>query len=395
MSRQIEQALLSLLPTQNSNLPPPLVELAGSLLAQSRLRASTLKAEEDVARLLKITLNLPPIEPRPPIPPRIYKRLYTHLDKILPATSLSGRGKANGLGTPRSKGLSSPAPRPVPSRGMPGKDLSLAAFRTPGKAGTPTKLTSQNTAKKLDSSLPPWLRPTVRYLCITLHTSGGPDIAPTVIFGLESIIAPYRRRTDDEWVNGHLTALVAAIYWYVSESAQLAPGENMTTDASRSSLNAMRKQMLVTLRSARGEVRIPNSQGKKNVVVTEEEEAVLWEGWQDGLKAADISEALTVVADRGWLDSEWFQSIDLLRYAEQNAGGLNPDNNQDALASTAEAMQIRKADTMLQDKFDYLSERRRAEYRQWKAGILKRIEALERNQGGDAQGTEVAGGADS
>lgn len=51
MSRQIEQALLSLLPTQNSNLPPPLIELAGSLLAQSRLHASTLKAEEDVARL--------------------------------------------------------------------------------------------------------------------------------------------------------------------------------------------------------------------------------------------------------------------------------------------------------------------------------------------------------
>lgn len=50
MSRPIEQALLSLLPTQNANLPPALVELAGSLLAQSRNKASTLKAEEEVAR---------------------------------------------------------------------------------------------------------------------------------------------------------------------------------------------------------------------------------------------------------------------------------------------------------------------------------------------------------
>lgn len=50
MSRPIEQALLSLLPTQNDILPPPLVELAGSLLAQSRNKASTLKAEEEVAR---------------------------------------------------------------------------------------------------------------------------------------------------------------------------------------------------------------------------------------------------------------------------------------------------------------------------------------------------------
>lgn len=51
MSRQIEQALLSLMPTYGSDLPPALVELAGSLLAQSRLHASTLKAEEEIARL--------------------------------------------------------------------------------------------------------------------------------------------------------------------------------------------------------------------------------------------------------------------------------------------------------------------------------------------------------
>ncbi|KAK7723768.1 hypothetical protein SLS64_000099 [Diaporthe eres] len=386
MSRQIEQALLSLLPTQNSNLPPPLIELAGSLLAQSRLRASTLKAEEDVARLLKITLNLPPIEPRPPIPPRIYKRLYTHLDKILPATSLSGRGKANGLGTPRSNGLSSPASRPVPSRGTPGKEFSLAAFRTPAKAGTPTKLGSQNTARKLDPSFLPWLRPTVRHLCSTLHESGGPDLAPTIIFGLESIIAPHRRRTDDEWVNGHLTALSAAIYWYVSESAQLAPGEDMTTDASRSSLNAKRKHILGALKSARQEVKPPTTRGKRSLAATEEEEAVFWEGWQEGLKAADISEALTVVADRGWLDSDWFRSIDLIRDAEQDAEDVDPSAHQEELTSTAAAVQIRKADTMLQDRFDYLTERRRAEYRHWKAGILRRVEALEHAQGREATG---------
>lgn len=50
MSRPVEQALLSLLPTQNSNLPSTLVELAGSLLSQSRHKASTLKAEEEIAR---------------------------------------------------------------------------------------------------------------------------------------------------------------------------------------------------------------------------------------------------------------------------------------------------------------------------------------------------------
>ncbi len=51
MNRSIEQALLSLVPALNGSLPDPLVQLASSLVAQSRNRASTLKAEEEVARL--------------------------------------------------------------------------------------------------------------------------------------------------------------------------------------------------------------------------------------------------------------------------------------------------------------------------------------------------------
>ncbi|KXJ96399.1 origin recognition complex, subunit 6, partial [Microdochium bolleyi] len=76
MSRAIEANLLSLLPTQSADLPPPLVNLASSLLAQSR-HNSTLKQDEEIARSyacchiacerLKISLNLPDIQPRPPI----------------------------------------------------------------------------------------------------------------------------------------------------------------------------------------------------------------------------------------------------------------------------------------------------------------------------------------
>jgi origin recognition complex subunit 6 len=50
MSHSLQQALLSLLPALSGPLPPALVELASSLVAQSRQRASTLKAEEEIAR---------------------------------------------------------------------------------------------------------------------------------------------------------------------------------------------------------------------------------------------------------------------------------------------------------------------------------------------------------
>ena len=50
MDRSIAQALNGLIPTFNGPLPSELVELAASLLAQSRSKASSLKAEEEIAR---------------------------------------------------------------------------------------------------------------------------------------------------------------------------------------------------------------------------------------------------------------------------------------------------------------------------------------------------------
>jgi origin recognition complex subunit 6 len=50
MSRPVEQALTNLIPRHPGALPPELIELASSLLAQSRSKASNLKAEEEIGR---------------------------------------------------------------------------------------------------------------------------------------------------------------------------------------------------------------------------------------------------------------------------------------------------------------------------------------------------------
>ncbi len=50
MNKSVEQALTSLIPTYTGSLPQELVQLALSLLAQSRSKASSLKAEEEIAR---------------------------------------------------------------------------------------------------------------------------------------------------------------------------------------------------------------------------------------------------------------------------------------------------------------------------------------------------------
>lgn len=134
------------------------------------------------------------------------------------------------------------------------------------------------------------------------------------------------------------------------------------------------------LKSAREVVKPPVTRGNKTAAATEEETAVFWDGWVEGLKAADISEAVEEVAVRRWLDSDWFRSIHLLR----DAGQVDPSAHPDELISTAAALQIRKADTMLQDRFDFLSERRRVDYKHWKAGILRGLELAERAQARNA-----------
>lgn len=50
MDRSVSQALTGLVPTLTGPLPPELLELAVSLLAQSRSKASSLKADEEIAR---------------------------------------------------------------------------------------------------------------------------------------------------------------------------------------------------------------------------------------------------------------------------------------------------------------------------------------------------------
>ena len=50
MDRSTAQVLVGLTPTLTGPLPPELLELAVSLLAQSRSKASSLKADEEIAR---------------------------------------------------------------------------------------------------------------------------------------------------------------------------------------------------------------------------------------------------------------------------------------------------------------------------------------------------------
>ncbi|KAK3683446.1 origin recognition complex, subunit 6 [Podospora appendiculata] len=391
MNRSIEQALLSLLPTHNSTLPPSLSELASSLLAQSRHRASTLKAEEEVARpyacahiacdRLKITLNLPPIDPRPPIQPRIYKRLYNHLDHILPSSSSStpARGTPS-RGTPsratpgtgriiktpsklRNDDVgSSPSGKRIAGRTTPGKVKSLAQFR-----GTPVATPKAKAASSFDA-LPPWMRPTLRFLCKEL---GNARIGPVVMSGVESIVAPKGKITDDAWVRDNLTSLLGAVYFYVWKAVTW-----LGAAVDQAEYVRFRKGLLSAMKKARDAVKVKRGDSL-DVPEGEDDGEDAWEGWRK-ISVKDLDIATLRINQQGWLELDWAKGIDDL-VAQADEEEPASDDGSDAANNNTEPLQVRRADTMFQERYDYLSERKRKDYAVWKEGILKRIKELERD----------------
>ncbi|RAH50314.1 uncharacterized protein BO95DRAFT_470501 [Aspergillus brunneoviolaceus CBS 621.78] len=143
-NRPVEQALATLLPTHAQDLPPDLLSLAVSLIAQSRSLSSSLKPEEEIARpyacaeiacrRLTRTLKLPPLLGHPPCPPRPYKKLYAFLDR-----SLSG-GTSSAPGTP-SRSRTTPSSTPTKANRLtqtPSKNPSTTATAA-ALQNTPTK----------------------------------------------------------------------------------------------------------------------------------------------------------------------------------------------------------------------------------------------------------------
>ncbi|KAK1254318.1 hypothetical protein MKX08_008313 [Trichoderma sp. CBMAI-0020] len=384
MSKQVELALVSLMPTYGSDLPSPLVESAGSLLAQSRHLASTLKADEEIARLyacahiacnrLKITLDLPTIEPRPPIPPRVYKRLYTHLDNILPNTSASGRRTRKASSRQRNAGHSpaSSQSRPLPSRPEPSKDSSLAQFRKRSGSDTKTALKSDRKAHASvrESDIYPWIQPVIRHLCVE---PGHKKLAPSMLAGMESILLPGGRKTKEEWALEHATALCAAVIFFVAmrirdiDQDQASQPENYVP--------------------TRTEIVGQLSRARQDVTVKGIEPDALWEGWAD-ITDHDFDAAVSTVRENGWLEADWYDGIaDVISMDVQHDDSVVENQYEDGGLQ----VQQQRADTMFQEKYDYLSESRREEYKIWRAVWLERISS---QQISAQSASEKAGGGD-
>ena len=224
MDRSVVQALSSLIPALTGPLPPDLIELARSLLAQSRSKASNLKADEEIARAYacaniacerceaiamvrseysytdntrrsKQKLALPKIESRPPCPPKVYQRLYKYLDGVLPGGTRKS-ARATNLDIPTSSPVSSPVKPRTPARGAHLRPDFLK-----------TKTTPKRTTKVPE--IPSWVMPAIRELCKKMSATNAPH---HIFAGVSSI---YLSEKTQQVIDLKLSALIVAVYCLV------------------------------------------------------------------------------------------------------------------------------------------------------------------------------------
>lgn len=322
---------------------------------------------------LKTSLNLPPIEPRPPCPPRIYSKLYEYFDRELAST-----GKKRGR--PRKTPTTTPT-RPLPERHAPSLEKGLEAFKG---ARTPRHGLKHGGSAK-GRQLPKWASPAIRALCAVLDAGRA---VPHVIAGVESVLfLPCPGPEDAEGdqimhdaqsanaaVKGKIPALVVAILAFV-----IAKLSGKETDAKE--YNYRVKTSLAVLRDMRRDEGMIEKIGK-------EDEA--WEGWELVTKN-DVNEWLKDIGTKGWLRMDWWENMDggsgASGQVEENySDGEDYEEHQIAAAERErekEQLWRTRSGTMVQDQFDYLSKAKREQFARWKELMLAKIDNLE-EEGGQA-----------
>jgi origin recognition complex subunit 6 len=252
-------ALLSLLPKYAANpsaIPPPLLTLSETLLAQSRQRAAHLKNAEEIGRTyacchiactrLRAKLRLPALkEGGSGCNPAVYKRLLAFLEKALsndgkaqtstPGGSASGKkrsadgqvknGLVNGKDSTPSKGPS--RPQSTTKSGAKG-----GTFLGKIKASKKAPNTDTEGEPQGDGNAPNYTMPMVRTLCRAFST---PSLAPHVYTGICVILKldslwppdedemeePQSSQGDDD-LKWQITGLVIAVYCKVVARACFA-----------------------------------------------------------------------------------------------------------------------------------------------------------------------------
>ena len=394
MPTPIELSLSSLLPT-TSFLPPELIALSTSLLAQSRTKAASLKPEEEVGRSyacchiscerLKNSLALEVAKPTPPVKPRVYNKLHTYLDSVLRTNAAP---KTPSRKRTEDRLQDGGATRPTRRNGD--------QKETPTKAATTPQPSRKRAAGvsigglHSETGVPSFVMPMIRQICKAFKTH---EAAPHVFAGVSSVLqahgtgepASKKRRTtttklDDTapYAEDTLPAVIVTLFFAVSKKMY----GRETTDNVESRAKAV--QTVKEYCKANAE-QLPDKLDTSSTM------------------GYDI-EGLMVGAVNEWMEMEWYQNVLELGSADENPA--TEDENEDDEARLTPAKRPAKTPlrrkekhgkrileedsddvgaagllpglgTMFQPAIDWLSDERRAEFALWKQDVLREAAVIE------------------
>ena len=300
---------------------------------------------------LKTTLDLPQIEPRPPIAPRLYKTLYAYFDRTL--VSAGGRKR-------RRQNDEIEEARPLPQRHTQTKEQTLE-FRT----NRAPKKGLRYGNSKIDERLPKWVGPAIRLICKEMNTT---KAVPHVYVGVESVWflpCPDTFRIDRA-MEGKLPALVAVIWSFVVE--------RLSEESVKPSDEVERLKELFKLIKGFRE----NEEMVKKVGDADES----WDGWEN--LTATHYKAWVAEINNFWLDMDWFNNISMgsgvsREVDEDDEDGVVEEENM----SSEKLLRIRKREIannpglgrMVDLRFE-ISDEKTYEYEKWKQAMLKKIAEL-------------------
>ena len=378
----VETSLSSLLPILNGNLPPELVHLATSLLAQSRTRIN-LKPSEEIARpyacaeiackKLQLKLKLPSTHGRPPLPPKVYAKLLDLLEKGLQVNKpakVTARGAKNPAGSNPSpaKGLSTPTKRGVGD----GKVGSTSAVSTPAR--TPSKkvaFAGKVSVRKIPragdaAEAPEWVMPFIRRLSAAFIT---PMLPPHVYTGACVVLKlsglwPQSDPSQESEFRNTATAMTIAIYFMVWTKMQLG---KITPEVY---LSRSEKALKIAMDA--------DSDDLKKDAVDGWIKKMNNQGWCRGQDWWDsVPEDVMEVVEEGDVAHDIAEKDDLVGSKRKRRRRMADEEAED----DREGVLLPGLGTMMQEAVDFLSEDRTLDYLEWKEGILERIQQMEKGKG--------------
>ncbi|KAK6541531.1 hypothetical protein TWF694_007338 [Orbilia ellipsospora] len=365
MSRTIERTLTMLLPTATNGIPRELIDTTASLIAQSRHKISNLNPTEEAGREmicahlacinLRTKLDLPHVSDKPPapVPPRLYKTLFRQFSETLVMSSKSA-SVANTPSKQRQRREVSATDTTAPTSSTKSKP-SLRAKTSTSRLPSSSTFSATTGKEKVDEKLQPYIS-VVPDLC-----AASPEAIHHVTAGVKYIFSSvkYRNLTEDGY------ALLAAVYVVVVK--ELAEEGEFAGLNERGQMKWYEGRIKAVYQFLKGRgVALEGGLGE-------------WRGKVDGV--------LEEVAGDDMRETKWFMDIprsgnnvDMEEEEDEQGGDEEGDDEAETgkgKRNAGEAGMESGIGSMMQDRLDFLSDKRRKAFSEWKADALRRIAQLE------------------